>query len=372
MYFPFFASLISCVAMGAVSAAEQKHESPDTRPIIHLVDRSCTAFCLKNNSQVVFGTNYDNQIHEGLLFVNKKNVSKFGWKEDDRSGKQARWTSKYGSISFNLVMYHSAWGGMNEAGLMISTLYLPNSQPPAPDERPWLDSGSWVQYVLDNCSTVQEVMDSDAHLRISDYADHYLVCDRRGDCVSIEFIDGKIVYHTGKDLPVKCLANNTYAESVNSWQKQDAHIQVKDVDYLPSLERFRITADRVQSFEPNELRSAVDYAFEVLSEVGGSITQWSIVFDAKQLRIYFHTKINPRKRFIDLKRLDFSCTKPVMMLDVHEEISGDITQAFRGYSSEAHRKHAARAWSRWGGDVTQDSLQGRIQHLESFPCCPLH
>jgi hypothetical protein len=169
-------------------------------------------------------------------------------------------------------------------------------------------------------------------------------------------------------MPAMCLTNNSYAESVVSWQRHDTHSQSKDVDYLPSLERFRITADMLHAFKPNEMRSTVDYAFEVLSEVSGSITQWSIVFDAENLKIYFHTKSNPQLRFIDLKRLDFSCTKSVMMLDVNEKVSGDITRAFRSYSSEAHRKHADHAWSKWGGDISYETLRSMIQHLESFPC----
>jgi len=33
--------------------------------------RSCTSFCLDNGGRAVFGSNYDDEIWEGLLFVNK-------------------------------------------------------------------------------------------------------------------------------------------------------------------------------------------------------------------------------------------------------------------------------------------------------------
>jgi hypothetical protein len=169
-------------------------------------------------------------------------------------------------------------------------------------------------------------------------------------------------------MPVSSLANSTYEESVTAWRTQTARSHSADVEYLPSLDRFRIAADRVQAFKPDGSRSAIDYAREILSEVGGNITQWSIVYVPQQLRVDFRTKTNPQTRFIDLKKLDFSCTTPLMMLDVHEELSGDITQAFHAYSSDAHLKHAAHAWSRWGGDVSRGTLEEWIRNLESFPC----
>ena len=42
-------------------------------------DGACTSFCLDNNGHAVFGSNYDNTIWEGLLFVNRRGVTKAGW-----------------------------------------------------------------------------------------------------------------------------------------------------------------------------------------------------------------------------------------------------------------------------------------------------
>jgi hypothetical protein len=39
---------------------------------------SCTSFVLKANKTLLFGSNYDNDIWPGLLYVNKKNVKKMG------------------------------------------------------------------------------------------------------------------------------------------------------------------------------------------------------------------------------------------------------------------------------------------------------
>jgi len=58
---------------------------------------ACTTFCLKNKGEVLFGKNYDWMIGHGMIFVNKRGVSKMSAAEKN----PARWNSKYGSITFN-------------------------------------------------------------------------------------------------------------------------------------------------------------------------------------------------------------------------------------------------------------------------------
>lgn len=180
--------------------------------------QACTSFCLANGDHCLFGTNLDHQIDAGLLFVNKRHVLKSGW-SPSTSGEYARWISRYGSLTFVFAGYQLAWAGMNEAGLMISTMALDGTENPAPDERPPLTSPFWIQYQLDNHSTVAQVLASESQVRIADYSDHYLVCDRTGDCATIEFLDGVLVYHTAETLPVKALTNSTYEESVSAWRE---------------------------------------------------------------------------------------------------------------------------------------------------------
>ncbi|HUU18194.1 MAG TPA: hypothetical protein VMW72_13680 [Sedimentisphaerales bacterium] len=78
---------------------------------------SCTSFVLKVNKTLLFGSNYDNDIWPGLLYVNKKNVKKMGW-EPGTTGEIAEWVSEYGSVTFNVAGYQLAWAGMNEKGLV--------------------------------------------------------------------------------------------------------------------------------------------------------------------------------------------------------------------------------------------------------------
>lgn len=190
----------------------------------------CTSFCLDGADHCVFGTNLDHdEVKTSQVFVNKRGVLKTGW-ESGTTGKYARWISKYGSVTINQAGYQLAWAGMNEAGLMISTMSLMGTMQPGPDERPPLPSPLWVQYQLDNSSTIQEVIASDSLIRVTQAGEHYLVCDRTGACAVIEFLDGRMIVHSGTSLPVKALANSTY---------QDSLIALRDADYW-KLEVFRL------------------------------------------------------------------------------------------------------------------------------------
>jgi len=333
-----------------------------------LRDGVCTALCLQDGVGCLFAANYDHEIGDGLVFVNKRGVRKSGWAEDPSSGRHAVWTSKYGSVTFNLVMQNSAWGGMNEAGLAISTLFLAGSRPPSRDDRPWVDSGTWVQYVLDACATIGDVIGLDARVRIREYADHYLIGDRNGGCAAIEFVGGRMVVHSGEGMPARCLANSTYEESLAALGGSAPHGASEDAVYLRSLERFCIAAERSHAFRSDGPQSALDYAFETLAAVGGAPTQWSLVLDCCHDRLYFRTQVNPDIRRVDLSKLDFSCATPVRMVDVHARATGDVTQALPLYSAEAHFEHALRAWAHWGTAISPATLRGILRHMDGFSC----
>jgi choloylglycine hydrolase len=356
---------LACAIVLTLMLASRSHPTASPTPVGTCVaDQGCTSFCLDNGGYCVFGTNFDNSIHEGLLFVNKRNVSKTGW-DASTTGEYARWTSRYGSLTFNLVGYQLVWAGMNEAGLVISTMALGESLAPAPDERPPLVTPLWIQYQLDNSSTVEEVMASESQVRIAPppprTVDHYLVCDRQGDCATIEFLDGKTVYHAGETLPAKALANSIYEKSVRAWQTS----KLSD----NSLTRFGIAADRVTSFEPTNSESAVEYAFDTLARASSpSWTMWSIVFDPKNLQAYFRTKWNSHIRHVDFSKLDFSCGTPIQMLDIHENLSGDVSNDLATYSHDASLDHLVNVLEKLGFDASRHQMEALLQQIESYPC----
>lgn len=98
------------------------------------------------------------------------------------------------------------------------------------------------------------------------------------------------------------------------------------------------------------------------------LTQWSIVFDTENLQVHFITKTNPQIRTINLMDINFSCKTPVMLLDIHEKFSGDITKKFKVYSSEYHFDYLTNAFIRWELDLPPESVKWISDFFESFPC----
>jgi penicillin V acylase-like amidase (Ntn superfamily) len=230
-------------------------------------------------------------------------------------------------------------GGINEAGLVVEVLLLPETVYPEPDTRPAISMLQWVQYQLDNFSSTREVIESDGRLRILSSAMapgmHYFVCDKTGHCASIEFLEGKQVVHTREEMPVKVLANSTYKLSFDRYRKTKKK-PVGRQNGFPT--RFGKAADMVKSFNPKASTSSVAYAFEILKSVAqGSFTQWRIVYDIQSLTVYFMTTSNREIRRINLRSFDFSCTSPVKVLDINGDLSGDVSGAFVDYTEEINR-----------------------------------
>ena len=160
----------------------------------------CSALSLMAGGTTIFGANLDYRYFcRGQAFINPRGLRKTGMLAGT-TGARAEWSSTYASVTFNFVGYQIAWAGMNEAGLVMSTMSLYQTELPPADPRPVLDSGNWMQYLLDTCATVDEVLAKDEVVRVLT-VDHYLVADRSGASATVEFLDGKLVAHTGEDLP---------------------------------------------------------------------------------------------------------------------------------------------------------------------------
>ena len=69
-------------------------------PQVHL--SACTAFVLERDTGgVILGKNLDWDTGEGLIYVNKREISKEALMINPSvHGKPARWTSRYGSVTF--------------------------------------------------------------------------------------------------------------------------------------------------------------------------------------------------------------------------------------------------------------------------------
>lgn len=309
--------------------------------VLNTVTYSCTTFCLNTGNDIVFGKNYDWNIGNGLLFVNKHGIDKTAFVSKDNP---AKWKSKYGSLTFNQFGREFPNGGMNEAGLVVELMWLDETKYPEPDDRFLVGSTlQWIQYQLDNSATIEDIIESDKYIRISSNSVpiHYLAADKNGNCVSIEFLEGKLVFHKKETMPYQALTNSTYQSSLDNLKKYQGFggTEVLNETENGSLERFAKTCTIMRKYNPNTGKKAVEYGFEILDDVSqGDYTKWTIVYDIKNMKIYFKTVLNRNIKNIELSALDFGCSTPVKMINIDFENPGNVTSAMKNYSYDENRE----------------------------------
>jgi choloylglycine hydrolase len=298
---------------------------------------ACTTFCLDTHDELVVGKNFNWFTSDALIIVNKRNVSKTAFAPPDWTGGEPfSWTSKYGSVTFNFFGPEFPESGMNEAGLVVSVMTMDLTEYPAPDARPAIAAIQWIQYQLDTAATVEDVIASDAKMRISGLKlFHFFICDSLGNCASIEFLDGVAVVHqtTQETMPVKVLANSPYSTDLEYRESREIR-----VDMPCSAERFCTAAQMLEDYDPETSGPATDYTFTILSNLTGLLPiQWSIAYDVQHRRISFHTFKNRDIRYVDMDSFDFSCQTPVKVLDIQENLSGNVAGNFIDYTYELNR-----------------------------------
>lgn len=315
---------------------------------------ACTAFCLSDSGRVLVGKNYDWYVESGLIIINKANVAKTALVDQE----PAIWVSKYGSITFNQYGREMPNGGMNEAGLVVEVLWLEPTDYPRPDHRRALGELQWIQYQLDNCSTVDEVIASDSLVRIDNDSParvHFFVADAGGECATVEFIDGKTVAHYGDDLPIRVITNNTYdelADYAEQYSEFGGKRQIGERDLsadifsrASSLDRFLQAARKTHQFNSASPEEDIEYAFNTLELVrSGERTVWKIVYDLTNRTIYFQSRQNKGRKSFSFDAFNYDCDSPVKVIDINILAQGNVEGKFIRYTDDINYRYLQQAF----------------------------
>ncbi len=290
----------------------------------------CTTFFLENEERRMVGRNYDIFYDNGCLFTNLRGLKKTAFIQPPE--KPLTWTSQYGSLTFSQVGKEFPVGGINEKGLVVEQNTLPETKYPVVDDRPAINELQWIQYMLDTCSSVEEVLKASNHIRVSQNSSHihYFVCDPSGDVAILEYLDGKLLVFTKERLPIPVLANSIYTESLEYLDQYTFH---EDEYKANSLERFSRASKMVKSIN-NQPSTTVEDAFQVLEAAKRQDTIWSIVYDLSNMEIHFSTHRKQGRYRISLRSLDFSCQYTAKVANIHSFGDG----AFVDYQFEINRE----------------------------------
>jgi len=312
----------------------------------HLIP--CSTFFARGKQVKLFGRNYDFFTHTGFVVINKRGVAKQSLVYPGEV--PASWVSKYGSITFNQVGQEYPTGGMNEAGLVIECMWLSHTQFPMKDSRPSVMEMQFMQYILDTCKTVDDVMETDRKIRILQKGQpiHFLAADRNGRAVIIEFISFYTYFYPADRKHPAVLTNSSYADSLvylKRFQGFGGREKVRKTIY--SVDRFVQLADAIQDKKPT-VKKAFAWLKQVSAELekaGDSYTAWSIVYDPVNLDIHFRVFGTEGTHIIHFSNFSFECKSGPLCLDLKDLESTDLKSGFTSLTPQLNTKLVKRTFA---------------------------
>ncbi|WP_295048829.1 linear amide C-N hydrolase [uncultured Paracoccus sp.] len=284
-----------------------------------------------------------------------------GMKRDGAAGaRSVEWTSKYGSLIVSGYDIATV-DGMNEKGLVANMLWLADSEYPEDDgTTPQMSLSVWGQFFLDNFATVAEAV---AYLNENPFDTvtkdvpvqpgrlttvHLSLSDASGDSAILEWIDGELSIHHGRDYRVMTndpvydqqLAISAYWKGANPREALPGTTRAADrfvragtyIDMVVQSDDPRTAAAAVFSVIRN---TSVPFGVSIPDAPNLSTTRWRVVADQKSRLFYVESAIAPNVFWVDLAKLDFSPQSGVRKLDlgidmsvIHSgEVSADFTPA---------------------------------------------
>ena len=167
----------------------------------------CTVFVVKNEQgEILFYRNYDFPYTPAMqVFTSPKNgfrsaatghLDIFGYTKDHFP------TGINPGSLFALAAPYAPWDGMNEKGLAIALLAVPEAYGPNDADKLTLGTTTIIRLVLDKASTVDEAVDLMKQYNIYFSAgiySHFLIADRGGNSVLVEYWDGQLQTVTAPD-----------------------------------------------------------------------------------------------------------------------------------------------------------------------------
>ncbi len=321
---------------------------------------ACTTFRLASmDGAILVGRSMELGIPlESQVMIVPRGLAMSATKPDGKPGTV--WIAKYGFAGMNAYGADVSTDGMNEAGLSVGTLYIPEFvqyQPfPAPVGRDAVSNLELSNWLLSQFANVGEVRAALPNISVYDLVTppigaqplHWAIFDAQGGAIVVEYVGGVLRIH---DNPVGVLTNSPNFEwhqtnlrnYVNLTNQNVAPMKLGPVeisqigqgsgligipgDYTPPARFVRATALAWTAVPAATAADGANVAFHILNAVDipmGSVaqkvpgkdgagsqlayekTQWATVHDLTNRLLYFRTYGNLALRKIDLRALDFT------------------------------------------------------------------
>lgn len=230
---------------------------------------ACSLFVtFADEGQMLFGRNFDWQDNPALLLftdpsdgyasVSMVNISYLGYPHEGLAALETT-EGREALLQAPLLPFD----GMNEHGLTVGMAAVNPSATPNDPEKPTVGSLRIIRLLLDQTQTIEEALDLFDQYNIDFHGGppiHYLIADRTGASVIVEFKDGE--RHV--------LGNNGIWQSATNFYLADASAAMQQQD-----RRFRTLE---AALDERDGLLNLDDAFDLLADVAQPTTRWSIVY----------------------------------------------------------------------------------------------
>jgi choloylglycine hydrolase len=261
-----------------------------------------------------------------------------------------QWTSKYASVA---AFVGATADGMNEKGLAGHFLWLAEADFGRPDQRPSLAVSQWLQYSLDNFTSVKEAVDffnkDSFHMAPCMFDNepatiHLALEDSSGDSAIIEYLNGKPVIHHSCNY--KVMTNSPpYSEQLKLLNNYDVF---GGQQTLPGGTRARDRFARAAYYlsalpKPKDYRMALAEINSILNNVAqpyskpdklhpeSNYTCWSTICDLSKGIYYFESSLNPDPVWVKFDELNLNNKNKYLNLnlDKNKSVHGNISKKFK-------------------------------------------
>ena len=264
----------------------------------------------------------------------------------------ARWTSKYASLVTTIYGVGTA-DGFNEKGVGAHILFLTATDfGPRDRNLPGVQAGLWGQYVLDTAASVKEALELLEAIQpiLVEYKGHkstvhLSIEDANGDSAIIEYINGKMLVHHGRQFRI--MTNDPPFDKqlalLKQWDFTNATRETPLPGNVSPTDRFvRATFFQKMLPEPKNDREAIAGILAIARNVSvpfgapnyapGTLynTEYRTAMDLTNQRYFFELTTSPNVVWVDLKTFNLNSGAPVMVLDPDNiDLSGNVTEKFQ-------------------------------------------
>lgn len=266
---------------------------------INFDEGGCTAFFVQNSDgNFLFGRNFDFPYSPSLLLhtnpsdgyasVSTVNLHCLGYNQSNLPKVANDQEFKFVESGYLLATPYLPYDGMNEMGVAIALLTLPEGQAPFSDDKVTINTTLAIRLVLDRAASVEEAVALLTKYNIyfaNNIPCQFFIGDSSGTSIIMEFIDGEIqlIY---PDSNYQIASNFIAYKNDNTGYGQDRYKAVKS------------------AIESRNHKLSNDVALELLAHVGMrsngiDMLQWSVLYNTNNLtgEIFAHRKFDNRSFF---------------------------------------------------------------------------